>query len=99
MDNQKPVTAEDVAKMKKNGKIMLGVAAGVFALIVILTVTTTGGAPFWMIFIVGVSLALGLIELRKAKKAEAGMHGAAAPASAPETVTPPPSTPSEPPQV
>lgn len=82
MDNAKPVTAEEIEKMKKNGKTMLAIAAGVFALVVILTMA--GGAPTWMIIIVGMSLALGAMELWKAKKAEAAMKSGAS------SVTPPP---------
>jgi|GEM_PF-3305924 len=78
MDNQKPVTAEDVAKMKKNGKIMLGVSAVVFGLVVILTLAGNG-TPTWMIIIVGMSLALGFMELRKAKKAEEALKSGPAP--------------------
>lgn len=79
MDNAKPVTAEEIAKMKKNGKTMLAASAGIFVLVVILTIA--GGAPTWMIILVGMSLALGAMELRKAKKAEEAMKkgGAAVP--------------------
>lgn len=82
MDNAKPVTAEEIAKMKKNGKTMLAVAAGLFVLVVILTIA--GGAPTWMIILVGMSLALGVMEMRKAKKAEEAMKkGGAVPPSEP----------------
>lgn len=75
MDNAKPVTAADIAKMKKNGKTMLAISAAVFVLVIILT--ALGGAPTWMIIIVGMTLALGGMELWKAKKAEAAMKGGA----------------------
>lgn len=75
MENEKPVTMEDVAKMKKNGKTMLAVSAGVLVLVIILT--AMGGAPTWMIIIVGMMLAFGIMELRKAKKAEEAMKGGA----------------------
>ena len=75
MDNAKPVTAADIAKMKKNGKTMLAISAAVFVLVIILT--ALGGAPTWMIIIVGMTLTLGGMELWKAKKAEAAMKGGA----------------------
>lgn len=87
MDNQKPVTAEDIAKMKKNGKTSLAVAAAVFVIVIIWTLAG-GSVPTWLLMIVGISLALGIIELRKAKKAEAAQGGS--------SVTPPPTPPTPP---
>lgn len=85
MDTQKPVTAEEIAKMKKNGKTSLIVSAVVLVIVIILAMS--GNFPAWLIFISVACAVLGLNEFRKAKKAEAAMGAS--------TMTPP-TPPSEP---
>ena len=86
MDTQKTVTAADIAKMKKNGKISIAVAVGVLVISILLAMS--GNMPAWLLLIAVLSAVLGAKELYKAKKAEAAMQNGA-------TMTPP-TPPSEP---
>lgn len=76
MDNKKPMTAEEVAKMRKNAKNGF-IAAGI-GLVIVILLTLAGGAPTWMNITVGALLAASAYQWWTAKKAEENLKNGGA---------------------
>jgi len=69
METKPVLSAEEIEKMHKTGKSMVGAALGMFIVVVVLT--AAGGAPSFLYILTGTFLAIGLIQMYRAKKAKA----------------------------